>query len=270
MKRFALLLTALLVAPWLSAAERVISLAPSLSEIMLELDATDLLVGVLDGGERPPALAQVPSVGRIGQLEMETLLALQPSLVLLWPDSISRAQQDQLLQFGIPVLVAQPASLGELARQFALIGTRIGRPEQGRRLRQRFEQGLEALRQRYQRDRPLAVFYQVWNRPLYTLGGEQIVSDAIGVCGGRNVFADLSLPAPQVSVESVLARDPEVILAGSGAQLAEWSAWPQLAAVRKGQLWEVPDKGLERPSFQMLGAIGKLCEVMAQAAPAQP
>ncbi|WP_313085460.1 cobalamin-binding protein [Pseudomonas sp.] len=270
MKRFALLLTALLVAPWLSAAERVVSLAPSLSEIMLELDATDLLVGVLDGGERPPALAQVPSVGRIGQLEMESLLALQPSLVLLWPDSISRAQQDQLLQFGIAVLVAQPASLGELARQFALIGTRIGRPEQARRLQQRFEQGLEALRRRYRRERPLAVFYQVWNRPLYTLGGDQIVSDAIGVCGGRNVFADLSLPAPQVSVESVLARDPEVILAGSGAQLAEWSAWPQLAAVRKRQLWEVPDKGLERPSFQMLGAIGKLCEVMAQAAPAQP
>ncbi len=84
---------------------------------------------------------------------------------------------------------------------------------------------------------------------------------------GRNLFADLSLPAPQVSVESVLSRNPEVILAGSGAQLAEWRAWPQLEAVRKEQLWEVPDKGLERPSFQMLGAIGKLCEVMAGAEP---
>lgn len=264
--RTLLLCIALLVSPLLSAAERVVSLAPSLSEIMLELGAADLLVGVLDGGERPEALAELPSVGRLGQLEMERLLSLQPTLVLLWPDSITPAQRAQLAQFDIPVLVVQPSSLSQLAEQFALIGKRIGRGRQGMALQQEFEEGLDRLRQRYQRDQPVAVFYQVWNRPLYTLGGRQIISDAIGVCGGRNVFADLELPAPQVSVESVLSRNPEVILTSSSAQLTEWNAWPQLEAVRKGQIWEVPDKGLERPSFQMLGAIGKLCEVMAQAA----
>ena len=257
----------LMASPLLAAAERVVSLAPSLSEIMLELDAVDLLVGVLDGGERPALLAHIPSVGRIGQLEMESLLALQPTLVLLWPDSITRAQRDQIAQFGIQVLVVEPDSLAQLAAQFALIGRRVGRKEQGLRLERAFEQGLAQLRHRYQREQPLLVFYQIWNRPLYTLGGRQIISDAIEVCGGRNVFADLQLPAPQVSVESVLSRDPEVILTGSGAQLAEWKAWPQLSAVRNGYLWEVPDKGLERPSFQMLGAIGKLCEVMGQAEP---
>lgn len=262
-----LLLVALLSSPAHGATERVISLAPSLSEIMLELGAADLLVGVLDGGDRPAALAEVPSVGRIGQLEMESLLALQPTLVLLWPDSISRAQHEQLKQFGVPVLVAEPISLEQLAEQFALIGERIGRGEQGRQLQRQFTDGLEQLRRGYHREQPLAVFYQIWNRPLYTLGGRQIISEAIDVCGGRNVFADLRLPAPQVSIESVLSRNPDVILAGSGAQLHEWKRWPQLAAVRKGQLWEVPDKGLERPSFQMLGAIGKLCEVMARAAP---
>lgn len=263
--RVLFLLLTLLASPLVLAGERVVSLAPSLGEIMLELGADDLLVGMLDGGQRPAALANIPSVGRIGQLEMESLLALQPSLVLLWPDSISRAQRDQLSQFGIPVLVAEPASLDELANQFALIGERVGRPERGRQLQRDFKQGLDALRRRYHRTRPLSVFYQVWNRPLYTLGGNQIVSDAIQVCGGHNVFSDLQLAAPQVSAESVLARNPEVILAGSGAQLSEWKAWPNLAAVRDGQLWEVPDKGLERPSFQMLEAIGKLCEVMAPA-----
>lgn len=263
--RTLLLCLALVVSPQLPAVERVISLAPSLSEIMLELDASDLLVGVLDGGERPEALEGVPSVGRVGQLEMESLLELQPTLVLLWPDSISRAQRDQLIQFGIPVLVAQPTSLAQLANQFAVIGQRVGRSEQGQALQRQFNQGLDQLRQRYRREPPLDVFYQIWNRPLYTLGGPQIIGEAIEICGGRNVFADLQLPAPQVSVESVLSRNPDVILAGSGAQLSEWSAWPQLKAVRKGQLWEVPDKGLERPSFQMLGAIGKLCEVMGQA-----
>ncbi len=260
-----LLCLALLVSPQLPAVERVISLAPSLSEIMLELDASDLLVGVLDGGERPAALAGVPSVGRVGQLEMESLLELQPTLVLLWPDSISRAQRDQLTQFGIPVLVAQPTSLAQLANQFAVIGQRVGRSEQGQALQRQFNQGLDQLRQRYRREPPLDVFYQIWNRPLYTLGGPQIIGEAIEICGGRNVFADLQLPAPQVSVESVLSRNPDVILAGSGAQLSEWSAWPQLKAVRKGQLWEVPDKGLERPSVQRRGAIEKRGEGRGQA-----
>ena len=267
MMRTLLLAVALLISPLLAATERVVSLAPSLSEIMLELDADDLLVGVLDGGERPDALAGLPSVGRLGQLEMESLLALQPTLVLLRPDSISQAQREQLVQFGIPVLVAQPTSLAQLSEQFVLIGERVGRGEQGRKLERVFKQGLDQLRRRYHRERPLTVFYQIWNRPLYTLGGQQIISDAIEVCGGRNVFADLQLPAPQVSIESVLSRNPEVILAGSGAQLSEWKAWPRLVAVRKAQLWEVPDKGLERPSFQMLGTIGKLCEVMGRAAP---
>lgn len=247
------------------AAERVVSLAPSLSEIMLELDAADRLVGVLDGGERPAALQTVPSVGRYGQVEMETLLSLRPDLVLLWPDSVPRSQREQLQQFGIPILVVEQTRLEGLAEQFVVVGKAVGRAEQGERLAEHFRQGLVALRRSYAREQPVRVFYQIWNRPLYTLGGQQIISEAIEVCGGRNVFADLTLSAPQVSIEAVLARDPEVILAGSGAQLDEWKAWPQLSAVRSGRLLEVPDKGLERPSFQMLGAIGKLCEVMAAA-----
>lgn len=267
MRRLVLCVVLLCLPLAASAAQRVVSLAPSLSEIMLELDAGDLLVGVLDGGERPAALVDVASVGRYGQVEMETLLSLQPDLVLLWPHSIPRSQREQLQQFGIPVLVAEPAKLEQLAEQFALIGAAVGRAEQGERLSAQFREGLARLRETHAREQPLRVFYQVWNRPLYTLGGQQIISEAIGVCGGRNIFADLSLPAPQVSVEAVLARDPEVILAGSGAQLEQWEAWHQLNAVRNERLLEVPDKGLERPSFQMLGAIGKLCEVMARTAP---
>jgi vitamin B12 transport system substrate-binding protein len=247
------------------AAERVVSLAPSLTEIMLELDAGDLLVGLLDGGERPSAVKHLPSVGNFGRLELESLLQLQPDLVLLWPDSISLSQRQQLQQLGVPVLVAEPRKLAELAEQFVEIGTRVGRAEQGRHLQQRFNTGLAELRQRYRRERPLRLFYQVWDVPLYTLGGGQIISDALGVCGAENIFADLTLPAPQVSVEAVLARNPEVILAGVQQQLDAWNIWPALAAVEREQLWLLPDAGLERPSFQMLGALEQLCERLAGA-----
>jgi vitamin B12 transport system substrate-binding protein len=248
-----------------AAAERVVTLAPSLTEIMLELGAGDLLVGLLDGGERPAALAQLPSVGRYGQLELESLLELQPDLVLLWPDSISRGQRQQLQRLGIPLLIAEPRKLADLAESFIEIGNRIGRAEQGQQLHRQFNHGLAELRQRYQRKRPLRLFYQVWDAPLYTLGGQQIISDALGICGAENIFAELTLPAPQVSVEAVLGRNPEVILAGVQGQLDAWRIWPSVAAVEREQLWLVPDAGLERPSFQMLGAIERLCEVLSKA-----
>ncbi|MBC3304163.1 cobalamin-binding protein [Pseudomonas sp. SWRI18] len=241
------------------AAERVVSLAPSLSEIVVELGAADLLVGLLDGGDRPPALAQVPSVGRYGQLDMERLLSLQPDLILLWPGSVGPAQREQLQRLNIPVYVAEPHSLEQLATQVQAISEQLGRAEAGRQLATQLRQRLAELRQRYQRAEPLRVFYQVWNTPLYTVGGGQIISDALRVCGARNVFDDLKLPAPQVSIESVLQRDPELILVGDQAQKEAWKVWPAMAE----RVRLVPDKGLERPSGQMLEAVARLCQVIA-------
>ena len=260
-----LLLALCLLALPLTAAERVISLAPSLSEIMLDLDAADLLVGVLDGDERPAALAHLPTVGRYGQLEFERLLQLAPDLILIAPGSVPPAQLAQLRRFDIDLLVVEPQRLEQLGEAFVRIGERVGRAEQGERLADEFRAELDALRQRYRREQPLTVFYQVWHQPLYTIGGEQLIGDALQVCGARNLFDDLPQPAPQVSVEAVLARDPDVILGGSNAELSAWQAWPQLHAVRRGQVWAVPDKGLERPSWQMLGAIEQLCERMKTA-----
>jgi len=263
LRLFACLLLAL---AWPTVAvERVVSLAPSLSEIMLELDAAELLVGVLDGGERPAALAHLPSLGRYGQLELESLLRLQPDLILLWPDSLGAGQRDQLKRLGIPLYEAEPHSLDDLATQIVEIGERIGRAERGRQRAQKFRARLAELRQRYRREVPLKVFYQIWDKPLYSIGGRQIISDALSVCGAENLFADLNLSAPQVSVEAVLARDPQVILVSEPQLLAAWQAWPQLTAIKRGQVWAVPDKGLERPSVQMLDATEKLCEQLSKA-----
>ncbi|MGX5796371.1 cobalamin-binding protein [Pseudomonas sp. E2-15] len=263
MMRYWLAVLLLAVSAQALAVERVVSLAPSLSEIVLELGAADLLVGVLDGGERPAALAQVPSVGQYGQLNMERLLSLKPDLILLWPGSVGPAQREQLQRLNIPVYVAEPHSLEQLTSQIQAIAQQVGREEAGRQLAAQLRQRLAELRQRYQRAEPLRVFYQVWNQPLYTVGGGQIISDALSACGARNVFDDLKLPAPQVSIESVLQRNPQLILAADQVQLDAWKAWPQIAAVAEGRLQIVPDKGLERPSGQMIEAIAKLCQSVA-------
>ncbi|MBK5376951.1 cobalamin-binding protein [Pseudomonas sp. TH43] len=263
MRRLWLAVVLLAVTAPALASLRVVSLAPSLSEIVVELDSADLLVGVLDAGERPAEISNIPSVGRYGQLDMEQLLSLKPDLLLLWPGSVGPAQRDQLKRLGIPTFVAEPHSLDQLSTQIEAIATQLGRPERGVKLATDLRQKLADLRQRYHREVPLRVFYQVWDKPLYTVGGGQIISDALEVCGARNVFSDLTLPAPQVSIEAVLQRDPEVILAGDQAQLKAWNAWPQVAAVKQQQLLLVTDKGLERPSGQMIDATAKLCQLIA-------
>ncbi|MGE7990943.1 cobalamin-binding protein [Pseudomonas sp. NPDC089554] len=241
---------------------RVVSLAPSMTEIVLELGADDLLVGLVDSGERPAKLADVPSVGHYGQLEMERLLALKPDLLLLWPGSVPPAQRDQLRRLGIDTFSSEPHDLNQLIEQIEAIAVRLGRADRGHAYADALHQRLAALRERYRRETPLRVFYQVWDKPLYTLGGKQVVSDALAVCGARNIFDDLPQPAPQVSVESVLVRDPEVIVAGDPAQLASWKAWPNLSAVAGERLLVLPDNGLERPSGQMIDATAQLCALL--------
>ncbi len=248
-----------------AAAERVVSLAPSLTDMVLELGAADRLVGLLDGGPRPDSLQALPSVGRYGQVNLEQILALQPDLLLVWPGAVPEAQLQRLKGVGIPLYVADPHHLQDISRQLLELGERLGQAEKGRELAQAFDARVAQLRAQYRRERPLKVFYQVWDRPLYTVGGRQIISEALEVCGGRNLFADLDLPAPQVGQEAVLARDPPVILAASDDQLRGWAGMQQLRATRLKQLWVVPDRSLERPSFAMLDATEKLCRLLAGA-----
>ena len=247
------------------AAERVVSLAPSLTDMVLELGAADRLAGLLDGGPRPESLKDLPSVGRYGQVNLEQILALQPDLLLVWPGAVPEAQLQRLKAVGIPVYVADPHRLEDISRQFRELGVRLGRAEKGRELAETFDARMAQLRVQYRREQPLRVFYQVWDRPLYTVGGRQIISEALEVCGGRNLFADLDPPAPQVGQEAVLARDPQVILAASEDQLHGWTGMQQLSATRLKQLWVVPDRNLEKPSFAMLEATEKLCRMLAGA-----
>ncbi|MBD9631749.1 cobalamin-binding protein [Pseudomonas sp. PDM19] len=264
MRRFLCLLLLLAGLP-VVAAERVVSLAPSLTDMVLELGAADRLVGLLDGGPRAESLKDLPSVGRYGQVNLEQILALQPDLLLVWPGAVPEAQLQRLQAVGIPVYVADPHRLEDIARQFRELGERLGRAEKGRELAETFDSGMAQLRAQYRREQPLKVFYQVWDRPLYTVGGQQIISEALEVCGGRNLFADLDLPAPQVGLEAVLARDPQVILAASDDQLRSWTGMQQLSATRLKQLWVVPNRNLEKPSFAMLDATEKLCRLLSKA-----
>ncbi len=147
------LLACLLLSLSAGAAQRVVSLAPSLTDSVLELGAARRLVGVLDGGERPAAIGDLPSVGRYGQVNLERLLELQPDLILVWPGSVPEAQLQRLRDFGIALFIAEPHSLDELALQLAALGEALGEAEAGQRLSARFREGMRRLAERYRRDK---------------------------------------------------------------------------------------------------------------------
>lgn len=262
----ALLLLCCCVPAWLCAApNRVVSLAPSVTELILELGAQAQLVGLVDGGIRHPELAYLPSLGNHAQRNMELLLSLKPDLVIAWGDALSDAEHLQLKAADIPLVVVAPHDLTALSQIFVSLGEALGRAAEGHALSTAFNERIAALRVRYQRTPPVSVFYQVWDTPLYTLGGGHIINDALAVCGARNVFVQLRIPAPQVSLEAVLQANPSVILLSEARQADAWLAWKQLHAVRQAQVWSIPSPALERPSYAMLDAIEALCRQLAQA-----
>jgi iron complex transport system substrate-binding protein len=254
-----------LVAP----ARRIVTLAPHAAEIVHAAGAGDRIVGVVKGTDYPPAAAARPVIGDAVALDLERIVALAPDLIVTWPWT-TPAQVSWLRARGIAVFEADPRAIDGIATDIERIGTLAdtspAAATAARELRTRIAryeaQGNAGLR--------LRVFYQVSDAPLFTLGGKHLVSEAIARCGGENVFSGLSIPAPQVSVEAVLAADPQVIVAGTDnarrpAWLDAWSRWPSLAAVRLGNLFVVDANLLHRPGPRFVDGIAQLCRALAEA-----
>jgi iron complex transport system substrate-binding protein len=128
----------------------------------------------------------------------------------------------------------------------------------------RIEGELNTLQSRYIGRKPLGVFYQIWNEPLQTVNGEHLISEVIALCGGRNIFSDASSLAPRISIESVLLRDPDAIVASGMGQarpewLDQWRSYPSLLAVRNDALFFINPDHVQRPTARVLLGAQRLC-----------
>jgi iron complex transport system substrate-binding protein len=247
-------------------ARRIVSLAPHATELLFAAGAGDRVVGVVATSDFPPAARALPTVGDARALDLERIVALKPDLVVGWPYT-SPAQAATLATRGIALFVSDPptpaAIADELERLGALAGTSDVAAPAARALRERWTK-LEA---RPRTEPPVRVFYEIWDAPLFTLGGGHLVSQAIAACGGENVFAALTLPAPVVSVEAVLAAGPDVIVAGAAggvrpAWLDDWKKWPALPAVARGALVTVDADLLHRAGPRFVTGAEALCAAM--------
>lgn len=248
-------------------AQRIVALAPHIVENLFTAGVGDHLVGVVSHSDYPPAAQKIPRVGRYTNVSTEAIVALAPDLVIVWASNpgATPARLRKMRILGIPVYVANPQTLADIARAIVDYGKLAGRAAYARRAAAQFRDQLASLRARYAQRAPVSVFYQVWNDPIITLNGSQFVGAVIRLCGGRNIFADAEAVAPRVSVEAVLARDPQAIVASGGggggrpAWLARWQQWPQLQAVAEGHLFYVPPDLIQRPTVRILKGARRLC-----------
>jgi len=220
--------------PGVVPPQRIVTLAPHLTELVYAAGAGDRLVGTLDTSDYPPAARLVPRVGDVDRLDAERLVALRPDLVLLWGDGSPTAQRELLSRLGLRVLSLEQHSLADVPASLERLGAVLGTEPVANAAADRLRREIESLRQRYQGARRLRVFYQVWSMPLYTLGGRHVASEMLHVCGAENVFDDQPVSAFVVDEEAVYARDPDVVaLAGTVAEDAEWlNRWRTRAPLR--------------------------------------
>lgn len=250
---------------------RIVSLAPGATEMLFAAGAGDEVIATVEYSDEPAAARAVPRIGDAATIDMERLVALEPDVVIAWPAGGNPAQRAKIAALGIPLYQQQVVRLAELPAALRRLGLLAGTQAAAEAAAQGLERRLAALGRTYGAGagRHPTVLLQVWNRPVYTIGGRHLMSDALALCGARNVFADLSEPAPLVDTEAIIARNPDIIVAASppgesAAWVADWQRFGSLAAVRSGRVVGFEDQGLSRLGPSVIDATEHLCRTLAR------
>ena len=247
------------------------SLSPGATEMLFAAGAGSQVIATVEYSDEPPAARAVPRIGDVAAIDIERLVALRPDVVITWPAGGNPAQREKLGRLGIPIYDQQVERLSDLPGSLRRLGVLAGTQAAAERAANSLETRLAALARTYgtPADRRPTVLLQVWNRPIYTVGGKHLMSDALALCGARNVFADLPEPGPLVDIEAVIARNPDIIVAaappGEGAAwVADWQRFPTLAAVHEHRVVAFENQALSRLGPSVLDATEELCRTIAR------
>ncbi|NND00852.1 MAG: cobalamin-binding protein [Gammaproteobacteria bacterium] len=250
-------------------AERIVALSPHLVENIFSAGAGDRLVGVVAYSDYPPVVKQIQQIGSNNLLNFEAIVALQPDLIVGWQSGNTKHSLNRLKDLGFALYIDEPKHLQDIARSVRDIGVLAGTSASAEAAAARFLSSLRQLQYQHRNLTPVTVFYQVWNQPLQTINDQHVISAAIKLCGGQNIYADQAIIAPVVNIESIIDRDPQVIIASGVSEqrpdwLDDWLRWPQLTAVKNKHLFFVPANHLQRHTLRMLSGVAAICEQLQQ------
>lgn len=251
-------------------AKRIVSLAPHVTETLFAIGAGERIVGTVDYSDYPAEAKKIPRVGGYSRIDLEAVAALKPDLVIAWESGNSSAHVAKLRALGLPIYVTQPNRIDDVATTLERYSQLTGDAAAGHRAATSFRERLAGLRSRYAAKPKVRTFYQIWKQPLMTVGGQQIITDAIKVCGGENIFATLTTMAPTVTIEAVIAANPEAIVAsGMGESrpewLDDWKRWTSISAVARDNLFFIPPDLIQRHTPRLLEGTEQLCQYLETA-----
>jgi len=248
------------------AAQTLITLAPNLTELAYAAGAGNQVVATVEYSEYPEAATRLPRVGDAFRLDLERILAFKPDLVVAWQSGNPQQAVARLQALGIPTWTVEIRRPEDIAATLEWFGLASGHSEESQQAARFMREKLQALSETYSGLPPVSYFYQVAAHPLFTINGEHLIAQSFSLCGGVNIFRDESVLAPQVSRESVIAANPDVLLApalaGEENPLAEWLSWSQLKAVQADHLYTLSADEISRATPRMLDAVATACRLM--------
>ncbi|HLE94148.1 MAG TPA: cobalamin-binding protein [Sulfuricaulis sp.] len=246
-------------------AQRIVALAPSITELAYAAGAGDRLVGVARYSDYPAAAKGIPQVGDASRIDLERVLSLKPDLVIGWKSGNQVADVERLETLGFKVYIVEPATLAAIPQLLRAVGSLAGTGAIAEGAAEEFERRVTALRERYGARPKVRVFYEIWHAPLMTVNGRHMINDVISLCGGTNVFAGLATLTPVVSLEGVIALQPEVVLGGSSATApdafaAQWRRYEGFAKLRNVKAMFVDPDHIQRQTPRILAGAQTVCE----------
>jgi len=249
---------------------RIVSLAPSVTEILFDLKVGDCLVGATEHCDFPPAAKTIPRVGGLGQPSVEKVLALAPDMVIA-TEFERKDVADALRRSGIPVIEMKIRNFAELFEAIRKVGEAVRQPERAARKVEAMQAELDAVAKRFAgipRDRRPRVFIEIWSDPIMTAGAKSFLDEVVTRAGGVNVAHGVDREYPTVNPENVIEWNPDVILLGymidpkdAVSRLAGRIGWAQINAVRDGRvIADIPPDDLLRPGPRLVEGVRMLAE----------
>lgn len=241
-------------------ATRIVSLSPVTTEILFAIGAGDRVVGRTHWDTYPAAARAVQDLGNGMQPNVEAILATRPDLVVIYGSPSNRAAALQLRRAGIATIAVRTDHVSDFRRATTWIARAIGDSAAGAVVSDSVEHSIAAASQAATAGTGPTVLWHLWDAPVMTIGRGSYMSELVAAAGGRNLFDDLEAPSPQVTIEEIVRRNPDYVIAGpSGAEsIRKKGAWQAIPAVREGRILIVDTALVSRPGVRMGEAVRHL------------
>jgi len=249
--------------------QRIVSLAPSITEIIFAIGEQQRLKGVTRFSDYPGAAAKLPKVGSYTQPDLERIVALNPDLCIAIKDGNPKHVIDRLQSLNIPVYAVDPRNLNRVMQTILDIGSLLGASESASALVESMRLRVERIKAVIKRARlQPRVFFQIGISPIVSIGSDSFIHELIGLAGGKNAAAG-AIAYPRLSREQVLALSPEIFIITSMARgavfekvKADWNRWPNIPAVRDQRIYLVDSNLFDRPSPRLVEALEMLAKLI--------